>query len=393
MPVLTCPTMSDVPAFDLSNPTEEHLLLRHMVRDLVRDVVEPQAEEHDRSGKLNVDLMRRCGELGLLGITVPSEYGGAGMDAVGAVLVHHELSKSDPGFCLAYLAHAILFVNNFFYASNDEQRAKYLPKVLTGEWIGAMGMTEPSSGTDVLGMRSFARRDGDRYVLKGRKALITNAPEAHVFIVYALVDGKVTSFVIERGFPGFSTDEKTPKMGMRASTMSELIFDDCVVPAANVLGREGGGIQNMMRNLEIERLTLAAMSLGIADRCMEIMTRYAAERVSFGKPIAEHGQIQRYIAESFAKTEAARALIYTVARDVRHDRRNRLGTDAAKLFAAPVGKEVADNAMQVLGGWGYCTEYKVERFLRDAKLLEIGGGTLESHQKNITKELVRLTAG
>ena len=375
---------------DVFNPTVEHRLLRQMVRDLVRDEVEPQAEEHDASATLNVGLMQRCGELGLLGVTVPAEAGGAGMDAVGAVLVHHELSKSDPGFCLAYLAHAILFVNNFFWASNDEQRERYLPKVLSGEWIGAMGMTEPTSGTDVLGMKTFARRDGDRYVLKGRKALITNAPEAQVFIVYALVEGKVTSFVVERGFPGFATDDKTPKMGMRASTMSELIFDDCVVPAANVLGREGGGIANMMRNLELERLTLAAMSLGIADRCMDIMTRYAAERTSFGKPIAEHGQVQRYIADSYAKTEAARALIYQVARDVRHDHRNRLGTDACKLFAAPVGKEVADNAMQVLGGWGYCTEYKVERFLRDAKLLEIGGGTLESHQKNITKELMRL---
>jgi isovaleryl-CoA dehydrogenase len=199
----------------------------------------------------------------------------------------------------------------------------------------------------------------------------------------------VTTFVVERSFPGFSTDEKIPKMGMRASTMSEVIFDDCIVPAANVLGGVGGGIRNMMRNLEIERLTLAAMSLGIADRCMDIMTRYAAERTSFGRPIHEHGQIQRYIAESYAKTEAARALIYTMAREVGPDKRNRLGTDAAKLFAAPVGKEVADNAMQVLGGWGYCSEYKVERFLRDAKLLEIGGGTLESHQKNITKELMR----
>lgn len=380
--------------FDLENPTEEHRLLRQMVRDLVREVVEPQADEHDRTATLNVRLLRQLGELGLLGITVPSEHGGAGMDPVAAVIAHHELAKSDPGFTLAYLAHAILFVNNLFYAANDEQRARYLPKVLTGEWIGAMGMTEPMSGTDVLGMRSFARKDGNRYILKGRKALITNAPEAQVFIVYATVDTRVTSFVVERSFPGFSTDEKTPKMGMRASTMSEIMLDDCVVPAENVLGQEGGGIRNMMRNLELERLTLAAMSLGIADRCMDIMTKYAAERQSFGKSIAEHGQIQRYIADSYAKTEAARALIYTVAREVGHDKRNRLGTDAAKLFAAPVGKEVADNAMQVLGGWGYCTEYKVERFLRDAKLLEIGGGTLESHQKNITKELMhRITAG
>ncbi|NUQ76558.1 MAG: acyl-CoA dehydrogenase family protein [Polyangiaceae bacterium] len=381
-------------SFDLQNPTEEHRLLRQMVADFTRDVVEPQADEHDREAKLNVPLFKRLGELGLLGITIPAEHGGAGMDATGAVIVHHELSKSDPGFTLAYLAHAMLFVNNFFHAANAEQRERYLAKVISGEHIGAMGMTEPSSGTDVLGMRTTARRDGDRFLLKGRKALITNAPEADVFIVYAKVDERVTTFVVERGFPGFSTDEKTPKMGMRASTMSELIFDDCEVPASNVLGEVGGGIRNMMRNLEIERLTLAAMSLGIADRCMDIMTTYAATRTSFGKSIAEHGQIQRYIAESYAKTEAARALIYSVAREVGPDKRNRLGTDAAKLFAAPVAKEVADNAMQVLGGWGYCTEYKVERFLRDAKLLEIGGGTLESHQKNITKELMaRAAAG
>jgi isovaleryl-CoA dehydrogenase len=175
---------------------------------------------------------------------------------------------------------------------------------------------------------------------------------------------------------------------MRASTMCEIQLDDCLVPAGNVLGAVGGGIKNMMRNLEIERLTLAAMSLGIADRCMDIMTRYAGERRSFGKTIAEHGQIQRYIGDSYAKTEAMRALIYTVARTVGPGVRNRIGTDACKLFAATAAKEVADAALQVLGGWGYCTEYKVERFLRDAKLIEIGGGTIESHQKNITKELV-----
>ncbi len=362
------------PLEELENPTEEHRLLRKLVRDLVREAVEPQAEEHDREGKLNVPLLRRLGELGLLGITIPAEDGGAGMDAVAATLVHHELSKSDPGFCLAYLAHSMLFVNNFYWAGSDEQRARYLPKVLTGEHIGAMGMTEPSAGTDVMGMRTTARRDGDRFLLNGRKTLITNAPEADVFIIYALVEGRVTSFVVERGFPGFATDAKIPKMGMRASTMCEVQLDDCVVPAANVLGSVGGGVKNMMRNLEIERLTLAAMSLGIADRCVDVMTRYAAERHSFGKPIAEHGQIQRYIAESYAKTEAMRALVYTVARGVGPGLRNRLGTDAVKLFAAPAAKEVADNAMQVLGGWGYCTEFKVERFLRDAKLLEIGGG-------------------
>jgi isovaleryl-CoA dehydrogenase len=378
-----------VTAFDLENPTDEHRMLRDLVRDLVRDVVEPQAEEHDREGKLNVPLLRRCGELGLLGITIPAEDGGAGMDALAAVIVHHELSKSDPGFCLAYLAHAMLFVNNFYWAGSAEQRARYLPGALTGESIGAMGMTEPGAGTDVQGMKTTARRDGDNFILNGRKTFITNAPEADLFVIYAKVDERITSFIVERAFPGFATDAKIHKMGMRASTMSEVQLDDCVVPAANVLGSVGGGIKNMMRNLEIERLTLAAMSLGIADRCMEIMARYAGERHSFGKPIAEHGQIQRYLGESYAKTAAMRALVYDVARKTGPGTRNRLGTDAAKLFAATAAKEVADNAMQVLGGWGYCTEYKVERFLRDAKLIEIGGGTIESHQKNITKELVK----
>jgi isovaleryl-CoA dehydrogenase len=373
----------------LENPTEEHALLRQMVRDLVRDEVEPQADAHDKKGALNLPLFRRAGELGLLGITVPTEWGGAGMDLVGATLVHHELSKSDPGFTLAYLAHTVLFVNNFFHASNDEQRRRYLARVVSGELVGCMCMTEPGVGTDVLGMTTTARRTGDHYVLDGRKALITNAPDAHVFLVYAKVDGAVTTFVVERGFAGIATAPKTAKMGMRASTLGEVMLDGCVVPLENRLGEEGGGILHMMRNLEAERLTLAAMSLGIADRCLDIMLRYAAERRAFGKPLHEFGQIQRYIAESWAKTEAARALIYTVARDCGVEHRNRVGTDAAKLFAAPVGKEVADHAMQVLGGWGYCEEFKVERFLRDAKLLEIGGGTLEAHQKNLTRDLVR----
>lgn len=386
-----CPIVQRMrPDLDFENPSEEHRLLREMVRGFTREHVEPQADEFDQKGELNAPLLRRLGELGLLGITVPSEFGGSGMDATAAAIVHHELSKSDPGFTLAYLAHAMLFVNNLFHGGNDAQRAKYLPKTISGEWIGAMAMTEPSSGSDVLGMGTTAVRKGNAYVLKGRKVFITNAPEASVFIAYAKLDGKITTFVVERSFDGFFVDSKTPKMGMRGSTMAELQFDGCSVPEENLLGREGGGIDNMMRNLEIERLTLAAMSLGIADRCLDIMVSYAKDRTSFGKAIHEHGQIQRYIGEAYAKTEAARALVYSVARRMGPGKRERLGSDAAKLFAAPVGKEVADAAMQVLGGWGYCTEYKVERFLRDAKLLEIGGGTLEAHQKNITKDLIRL---
>ncbi len=377
---------------DLFNPTDEHAMLRSMVRDFTRDRVEPQAEEYDERGVLNVGLLREVGELGLLGVTVPEEAGGAGMDATAAVIVHEELSRSDPGFALAYLAHAMLFVNNFFHCSNAEQRARYLPNVLSGEWVAGMGMTEPAVGTDVLGMGTTAVRRGDEYVLNGRKTFITNGPEGYCFLVYAKVEGRITAFLVDRDCPGFTTGEKIPKMGMRASTMSELIFDDCRVPAANLLGEEGAGMTHMMRNLEIERVTLAAMSLGIANRCVEVMVRYATERQAFGEPLNRFGQIQRYIGESYAATEAARCLIYNVARDVGPGKRNRIGTDAAKLFAAPVGKQVADNAMQVLGGYGYCVEYKVERLLRDAKLLEIGGGTLESHQKNLTKDLSKALA-
>ncbi len=373
----------------LYNPTDEHAMLRQTVRQLVREVVEPQAMAHDQSGTLNVALLRRCGELGLLGLTVPEEDGGAGMDAVAACIVHEELSWSDPGFALAYLAHVLLFVNNFYWAATPAQRTRYLPKVISGEHVGAMGMTEPAVGTDVLGMGSVARKVEGGYVLDGRKTFITNGPEADVLMVYAKLEGRITTFVVERGFAGFSTSDKIPKMGMRASTMCELMFDSCRVPAANLLGTEGGGITNMMRNLEIERLGLAAMSLGMAQRCLDEMVKYTQERHSFGKPIHEHGQIQRYLAESYAKVEAMRALTYGVAATVSPTQRNRLGTDAAKLFAATAAKEVADAAVQVLGGYGYCTEYRVEQFLRDTKLIEIGGGTLEAHHKNITRDLTR----
>lgn len=364
-------------------------MLRSTLQTFARDAVEPQAEEHDEAGKLNLDLFRQCGELGLLAITIPEEYGGVGMDTVASVIAHEELAKSDPGFTLAVLAHSVLFVHNFFHAASDDQRKRYLPKLLTGEWIGAMGMTEPGAGTDVLGLTSTARREGDVYIVNGRKTFITNAPEGSLFLVYAKVDGRITAFVIEREFEGFSVGPKMHKMGMRASTMAELIMDDCVVPEKNILGEPGGGITAMMRNLEIERLTLAAMSLGIASRCLEIMIDYSVERTAFKQPICDFGQIQRYIGESYAATQATRALVYSVAQRVRPGVRNRIDSDAAKLFAGPVGKQVADAAMQVLGGYGYCREFKVERFLRDAKLLEIGGGTMESHQKNITRDLTR----
>ncbi len=368
-------------------------MLRAMVADFTATQVEPQAEAYDAKEHLNISLFKALGELGLLGITIPVEDGGAGMDTVAAVIAHEEISKSDPGFCLAYLAHSMLFVNNFYHCSNAEQRGRYLEPVLSGEWVGGMAMTEPGYGTDVAGMQTTAVLRGDKYILNGTKTFITNGPEGHVFLVYAQTGGAISAFIVDRDCPGFSSSAHIPKMGMRASSMSELIFDDCEVPATNLLGAEGQGFTHMMRNLEIERLTLAAMSTGIAERCLEIMINYGEERVAFGHPINRFGQIQKYIADSFAMTQAARCLVYQVAHNVGPDVRNRIGSDAAKLFAAPVGKSVADNAMQVMGGAGYCREYPIERLLRDAKLIEIGGGTLESHQKNLTKDLTQLFAG
>jgi len=383
--------------FDLFNPTAEHVLLRETLRELVRDRVEPQALEHDRAERFNLDLFRQCARLDLLGLTVPTEAGGAGMDAMAAVIVHEELSASDPGFCLAYLAHTILFVNNLYQNASDEQRARYVPRAISGEWVGGMGMTEPEGGTDVLAMRTTARREGDRYALNGRKMWITNgALDDHtlgdVFLIYAKTEGGgLSTFIVENGFPGFSLGQKIKdKLGCRASTTAELVFEDCEVPAENRLGEEGESLLHMMRNLELERVTLAAMSLGIAMRCLREMVRYADERVAFGQPIREFGQIQRYIADSYAQWRAARSYVYDIARRMDLSQPgSRVDSDGVKLVASTMGKEVADRAIQVLGGYGYVGEFVVERLWRDAKLLEIGGGTLEAHQKNMTKDLSR----
>jgi isovaleryl-CoA dehydrogenase len=383
-------------AIDLFNPTPEHTLLRQTVRDFTRTEVEPQALEYDKQERFNFPLFRKLGDLGLLGITVAAEHGGAGMDALAAVIVHEELSASDPGFCLAYLAHSMLFVNNFYRNASAEQRERYLPKVISGEWVGGMCMTEPGAGTDVLGMKTQAVRHGDSYHINGRKIFITNGAIddrtlGNIFLVYARTDNGISSFLVERGFPGFSLGQRLHgKTGMRASMTAELVFEDCVVPVGNRLGEEGESTIHMMRNLEIERVTIAAMSTGMAARCVEIMTKYASERMAYGQPINQFGQIQRYIADSYAQYMAARTYLYHTASRMSLDKPGqRIDSDGVKLVATTMAKVVADNAMQVLGGYGYFNEYIVERLWRDAKLLEIGGGTLEAHQKNITKDLTR----
>ncbi len=389
---------------DIANPSEEHMMLREMVRDWTQEHVEPQAFEHDKHERFNLELLRSMGELGLLGISAQEEYGGAGLDATACAIVHEELSASDPGFALAYLAHSMLFVNNLAYNGTEAQKSRILPKVCSGEWIGAMAMSEPDAGTDVLGLSTSAvQQDDGTWRINGRKMWITNGclddagTPADVVWVYAKTGtderGRVqmSTFLVEAGMPGYSVGQKIfDKTGMRASNTAELVFDDCIVPAENIVGAPGESLIHMMGNLELERLTLAAMALGIARRSLEEMNRYATERSAFKSQIRDFGQMQRYIGESWAKYRSMRAYVYDTANNLTIGTAGqRLDSDGVKLFTTTAAKEIADAAMQVMGGYGYVAEYHVERLWRDAKLLEIGGGTLESHQKNITRDLFK----
>jgi isovaleryl-CoA dehydrogenase len=379
-------------AFDLFNPSDAHSSLRESVSSFAEREMDEQAKEHDEKESFNERLFKRLGsELGIFGITVPEEDGGHGMDAVASVIIHEEMSRFDPGFTLSYLAHEVLFVNNFYHSANSAQRSKYLARVISGEWIGGMGMTEPGAGTDVLGMTTHAEKKGDRYVINGVKQYITNGSVGQVFVLYTKLDKhakKMTSFVIESSYKGFSVGKKEEKMGMRSSPTTQLVFEDMEVPAENLLGDENGAITHMMRNLEIERVTLAAQSIGIARRCIDIMCDYTIRhREAFGKKLLEFGQIQRLVAESYADYSAARALVYQVASALSPDSRNSLGAASAKLIATQMAERVSRNAIQVLGGYGYCREYPVERLHRDSILLSIGGGTNEAMQKNIASDL------
>jgi len=382
---------------DIFNPTEEHAALREMVRSFAREQVEPQALEHDRDEKFNHELFKQLGELGLLGVTVNEDYGGTGMGATAAVIVHEELAAADPGFCLAYLAHSMLFANNLNFNGSPEQCSKYLPGACDGSLIGGMGMSEPGAGTDVLGLKSAAVKQGDEYILNGSKMWITNGAITDtelgdVFLIYARTGERkqdVSMFIVEKGMEGFSLGQRIKdKCGMRASGTAELVFQDCRVPAANLVGQEGGAMLCMMGNLELERLVLAAMSLGIANRCVEIMNNYARERKAFDEPINRFGQIQKHIADSYADYMAGRCYTYSVANHTELGTvGGRIHSDGVKLHCSVMGTTVANRAMQVLGGYGYVGEYHVERLWRDAKLLEIGGGTLEAHEKNMTRDM------
>ena len=388
---------------DIFTPTEDHKQLREMVRAFTKAEVEPQALEHHRDEKFNLPLFRKLGELGLLGIPADPNHGGSGMDATAAVIAHEELSASDPSFCLSYLAHSMLFVNNLSVNGTEDQKARILPTACSGQTIGGMCMSEPGAGTDVMGMTTRATRDGDDFVINGAKMWITNGAVSDTelgdhFVVYARTGDKggasdLSLFLVEKGMPGFSLGQRIKdKCGMRASYTAELVFEDVRVPAATHLvggpDREGKAVLSMMRNLELERLTLAAMSLGIARRSIEAMNAYARDRKAFGSSLNRFGQIQRLIADSYAEYAAGKAYVYATASALGLDSAgNRVDSDGVKLYCAAMAKNVADRAMQTMGGYGYCGEYRVEQLWRDAKLLEIGGGTNEAHQKNMARDL------
>lgn len=381
---------------NLYNPTEDHLELRENISKFAKNELDDQAKEHDELEKFNEPLFRKLGkELGIFGVTVPEKDGGLGLDTTAAVIIHEEMSQYDPAFTLSYLAHEVLFVNNFYYASNEEQRSRYLSKVISGEWIAGMGMTEPGAGTDVMGMSTIAVKKGDKYILNGTKQYITNGSIGDIFLVYTKLNNldnrKISAFIIEKKFKGFSVGKKEEKMGMRSSPTSQLIFEDMEVPIENLIGKENEATIHMMRNLEIERVTLAAQSIGIAKRCIDIMCDYTIRhREAFTKKLIDFGQIQRMVAESYVDCNQARALVYNVASIVNPEIRNSLGAASAKLAATRMAESVSRNAIQVLGGYGYCREYPVERLHRDSILLSIGGGTNEAMQKNIISDLKRL---
>eukprot|EP00939_MAST-03C_sp_MAST-3C-sp1_P002267 g2267.t1 len=393
---------SNAAVTNIFNPTEEHAALREMVRAFAQGEVEPQALEHDRSETFNRPLFNAMGELGLHGVTVDEKYGGVGMDATAACIIHEELSASDPAACLSYLAHSMLFVNNLHQNGSEEQKMEYLPDACTGARIGGMCMSEPGVGTDVLGLSTKAEPDGDDYIINGSKMWITNGAvndedTGDMFLVYARTGAARTDlslFLVEKGMPGFSLGQRIKdKCGMRASPTAELVFEDVRVPKKNIVGELNGATMCMMRNLEIERVVLAAMSVGIARRCVEAMNTYCQDRKTFGKPLNNYGQIQKAIAESYADYMAGRSYVYNFAANMALDSTGtRLDSDGVKLFAAPMATRVASRAIQSMGGYGYVGEYVVERLWRDARLIEIGGGTNEAHHKNITGDLKRMTS-
>ncbi len=387
---------SDYPGLNF-NLGETAEMLRESVNDFAQAEIAPQASEIDRSNEFPAHLWRKLGDMGLLGITVEEDYGGAGMGYLEHVVAMEEISRASASVGLSYGAHSNLCVNQIRRNGDDRQKRKYLPGLISGEHPGALAMSETGAGSDVVGMRLRADRQGDRYILNGSKMWITNGPDAQTLVVYAKTDPDagprgITAFIIENGFTGFSTAQKLDKLGMRGSNTCELVFDDCEVPAENVLGEVNKGVKVLMSGLDYERAVLAGGPLGIMQACMDVVIPYIHERRQFDRPIGEFQLMQGKIADMYTTMNACRAYVYAVAMACDRGETARKDAAGAILYAAEKATWMALEAIQALGGNGYINEFPTGRLLRDAKLYEIGAGTSEIRRMLIGRELFEESA-
>ena len=374
--------------------SEEQSLLRETVRRFAEDEVAPRAMEMDRTSTFDMSLWEQMKELGLTGVPVPEEFGGAGMDGLSYILTVEELARVCGSTALTLAAHVSLGTWPIYAWGTDEQRRKYVPELACGDKLGSFGLTEPNAGSDSGGTQSNAILRGDKYILNGTKTFITNANIGHTFIVTAKTSNDpgsrgISAFIVEKDFPGFKLGQKLEKLGTRGSDWAELIFEDCEVPAENLVGEEGGGFKVFMKTLDGGRISIAAMALGLAQGAYERAVKYSKERETFGKRIADHQAVGFKLADMAVEIEAARHLVYHAAR--LKDAGRPFGPQAAmaKLYASEVAMRVTSNAIQVHGGYGYSTEYEVERFWRDAKLCTIGEGTSEIQRLVISRQIVK----
>ncbi|ASV86052.1 acyl-CoA dehydrogenase, N-terminal domain protein [Ochrobactrum quorumnocens] len=375
---------------------EEIEALRDTVRRFAESRIAPLAADTDRNNAFPMDLWRELGELGVLGITAPEDYGGAGMGYLAHCIAMEEISRASASIGLSYGAHSNLCVNQIKRNGSPEQRAKYLPKLISGEHVGALAMSEPGAGSDVVSMKLAAEKRGDRYVLNGNKMWITNGPDADVLVVYAKTDPSadprgISAFIVEKGFKGFSTAQKLDKLGMRGSNTCELVFEDCEVPAENLLGQVGKGVNVLMSGLDYERVVLAGGPLGIMAACLDVVVPYVHERKQFDQPIGEFQLMQGKLADMYVLFNASRAYVYAVAAACDRGETTRKDAAGCILYAAENATQMALQAIQALGGNGYINDYPTGRLLRDAKLYEIGAGTSEIRRMLIGRELFQET--